>query len=800
MSKINDERLAKTGYFKDMNEDMPSAAQIISDAEKKNEERKAAKAGVEKRHGFKRYEIVSMLSVAACVLLVLAVTLGPLSGVLSGIRLDGSSKSGADSSVDSDGGGAEYNITAGSGDSEQSESSDLGGADENLGSPDIAAISGKLGVSIKKVETADNDYSNLYKAVEDNAGYPVMVDDVPQITQLAPPGAPPSEHATPQNPTPSIPEATPPVPEDKAAPVPDSADTSDESGVDDREFSDTNIQVEGVQEADIVKTDGTYIYAAGAGYIHIIRAGGGHPEVLSKIERSYYDEYSYPEMYLTESRLILIRERAGVTGHPSDLSRSMENYGYICYPGETDRTDTSAEIYDITDKKNPKPIEVLTQSGRYTDSRMIGDQLYLLSSYDEFIEDEIIKAEPQTYVPGFVQGNIQKCARAGDITILPDIESSTYTVISSIDSKSANYTDHESVFGGTPIVYSSRDNMYLATPVFSSDERTKGDYKIESSGENTQLTRISLAGGKIKTEAQAEIPGRVDDQFSVDEYDGVLRIVTTEEVSATVRTASAETYYYDEDAAEDTEISGEMASLEELNSYKFTSLYTLDMKLKELGRIGDLAPDEEVFSARFMGDVGYFVTFRQTDPLFSVDLSNPKKPKILGELKIPGFSEYLQSWNKDLLFGFGKDADEDTGEVGSLKLKMFDVSDPSDVNVKDSLLLSDIFDSEASYNHKAILADPGKGIIAFPTYEGKYIICSYSEKSGFKRIVDIDMSGDIDMSEDTEDDDWDDDWDEWWYDSIRGLFIGNVFYVVSNEGIFTYNMNNGFKNIEHMVY
>jgi uncharacterized secreted protein with C-terminal beta-propeller domain len=751
---MDSKRLKETGYFKDMNEDIPFAAQIIEGAEQKRENRK--KLDIEKRRGFKRHEVISMLSVAACLLLVFALIAGPLSGVLPDIGISAKDEAAQPAQdVASD-------VAMDEGDTAYSDADTVAGAEENV-----------QGITSKEVATADKDYANIYEVIEENS-YGEYGTPMVEYAMPAAPSESPSLAAQPD----SV----------ETAPLPNSAAGAKAAPVGTSEFSDTNIQVEGVQEADIVKTDGTYIYAAGEDYIYIILAGDGHPKVVSKIDRIIDDEYSYSEMFLTKDRLILIRERAGVPNRPVEQSRSEDDYGCIVYPGESLKTDTSAVIYDISDKTRPMPLETLTQSGEYVSSRMIGDQLYLLSSYYEFYSNEIDKTMPQTFVPNFVQGNSQKCALPLDITVLPGSDKSAYTVISAIDTKRAKYTDNESVFGGTPEVYSSRDNMYLAVGSYSEDKRTEGNYTIETYGNSTLITKVEIGGGQIKATAQAEISGYVNNQFSMDEYDGVFRIVATGNTYSEVWETATERYYYegDEEDADDN-VTKEMAKIAKTGENQSTTLYTLDKDLKELGRIGDIAPDERIYSARFMGDIGYFVTFRETDPLFSVDLHDPKNPKILGELKIPGFSEYLQSWSDNLLFGFGNDADEDTGAAGSLKLKMFNVKDPSDVREDATLLLDDLFYSEASYNHKAILADPGKGIIAFPTDEGQYIICSYSEKAGFKRIVDVNLSA------------GGDDWYSW-YASIRGLFIGDVFYVVHDGGIFTYDMNDGFKNIDRMVY
>ena len=130
------------------------------------------------------------------------------------------------------------------------------------------------------------------------------------------------------------------------------------------------------------------------------------------------------------------------------------------------------------------------------------------------------------------------------------------------------------------------------------------------------------------------------------------------------------------------------------------TLYVLDDKLKELSRIEELAPDESIYSARFIGNTGYFVTFRQMDPLFSVDLSDPKKPEILGALKIPGFSEYLHPYGDGLLLGIGMDTDPTGMTTNGVKLSMFDVSDPKDVREIQKYVIEGAYSTDAAYNYK----------------------------------------------------------------------------------------------------
>jgi uncharacterized secreted protein with C-terminal beta-propeller domain len=266
----------------------------------------------------------------------------------------------------------------------------------------------------------------------------------------------------------------------------------------------------------------------------------------------------------------------------------------------------------------------------------------------------------------------------------------------------------------------------------------------------TKLVLFKIDGGSITEKASATVPGMLKNQFSIDEYKGAFRIVTTVQTYITkIYTDGEDTYDY--------------------VNLRANALYTLDGNLNVLGRIEDVAKDEVVYSVRFDGDIGYFVTFRQVDPLFAVDLSDPRAPRIIGSLKIPGFSDYMHVYKDGLLFGFGHDADEKDGRVRGLKLSMFDVSDPANLNEIHTKKL-DAYWSDASYNHKAILVNADRSLIAFPA-EGAYYVYGYDKQTGFYQKAKIDAG------------------DNLWDGSLRGLFIGECFYVCSAERITAYALS-----------
>ena len=365
----------------------------------------------------------------------------------------------------------------------------------------------------------------------------------------------------------------------------------------------------------------------------------------------------------------------------------------------------TAAVYDIADRSHPVLLNELGQSGTLISSRMVGDILYLVYNY--YVPGEIDEADPSTYVPALYLGDAQTKVAASDIMLLGEPGGAQYLTVSSIDVGSpAEFLDIQSILGCGSDIYCNSETLVAA---LSTMEETNGVSK-----DKTDLYRFSLKDGAVTMESQGSVPGYVLNQFSMDEYNGYFRIVTTENV----------THYFNE---------GGIASAEQEKTRNH--LFVLDESMNIVGSIEDLARGESIYSARFMGDTGYFVTYRQVDPLFTVDLSTPSEPKILSELKVPGFSNYLHPFGDGLLLGFGQNSDEESGEIQGLKLSMFDTSDPAAVAEKHSELLGEKYMwSNAIGNHKAILVDSEKNLIGFPA-ENEYMLYSYSPESGFQKLL-----------------------------------------------------------------
>ena len=468
-------------------------------------------------------------------------------------------------------------------------------------------------------------------------------------------------------------------------------------------YSETNIRQEGVDEADVVKTDGRYLYTLkdnGCSVSIVDTVNGKLKEVASvRVE----DDDQAREFYVNDGHLILV----------SEFNQERED-GTWTYAS----TDTRVTTYDITDPEKPEKAGEVTQSGSYTSSRLTDGHLYLFTQYSVDVTSGITPKDKKDYIP-YVN---QQMLEADDIYLPPFSQAYMYEVVSSVDvAKPGEIQDTKAIFSDGGELYVSNDNIYWY--------ETQWSDKTE-----TVIKRISYKGGKLKAEASGKVDGYINDSFSIDEYDGYLRVVTT-----------------------DDETNG---------------LYILDSNMKEVGSITGLAEGEQVYSARLLGDTGYFVTYEQTDPLFSVDLSDPKNPKIIGKLKIPGFSEYLHFYGENLLLGIGMDVDEDGFTTNGVKLSMFDISDSSDVKEIQKYTLENVYSAAVMYDYKAVLIDPEKNVIGFAADGNNgenYYVFSYNDTNGFECLMNETVNGNG-------------------YQSARGVYVDNTLYVVKGNIIEAYDM------------
>ncbi|MDO4440332.1 MAG: beta-propeller domain-containing protein [Eubacteriales bacterium] len=502
--------------------------------------------------------------------------------------------------------------------------------------------------------------------------------------------------------------------------------------------SDTNVRTEGVEEGDTVKTDGKYLYIMSMDQVQILNIESEEMQEVGKISMDPNDYLL--EIYLKDQKLVCVYTRVTEVTDSQGTLRGKDQ--------------TVAEVFDVSDPTQPKSLGEMSQSGSFRNMRVSGDYMYLLSTF--YADVTGLPEDISTYVPE-VQGKVMDSSHI----LLPQQEKGrVYTVVTSFNLKDpTKQTDYLAFFGDSTQCYVSEDHIYVYDTIY--------DAKV-SKVTQTEIRKVSYKDGKLDGTGHVVIDGVINDSFSIDEYEGYLRVVTT--IRENDDTSGGVNPLLRIDGASD-------ASSQPADSTN--TLYILNKDLKEVGKLENLAEGEQVYSARFMGDSCYFVTYKQVDPLFSVDLSDPKKPKVLGELKIPGFSDYLHPYGDGLLLGIGMDVEEDGATVNGVKLSMFDISDPKDVKEIHKTVLEECYSTDVSYNYRAAFVDVEKNLIGFPGYkeQQEYYIYSYDKEKGFTCVFEKTLSG---------------------YSDVRGLYAGERFYLVTEGTVESYRLDN-FEKVDDVV-
>lgn len=451
------------------------------------------------------------------------------------------------------------------------------------------------------------------------------------------------------------------------------------------EYSDTNTQVEGVDEADIVKTDGNYIYYLTKNNLKIVDAQ--KMSVMATVEFDETDFYS-SELYVKGDKVIVIGNRYE-NGRKEYSIDSM--YTDIMYAPGTSYT--VIKVFDISNRAKPQLARTVEIEGYYLSSRMIDNDIYLMANKSiyayELKNKDIDELDEKDYKPKYKDTAISdeiKYVEFQDMCYIPNIETANYLNIVSFDVTNNEKANVDTYLGAGSEIYASDKNLYITRVIYNYEE--ENNYREYET--STEIYKFNLVEGKCNFDKAGEVPGGVLNQFSMDENGEYFRIATTSNK--------------DWDSENNT-----------------NNLYVLNAKLEIIGKVEGLAKGERIYSVRFMGDRAYMVTFVETDPLFVIDLSNPTNPTVLGELKIPGYSKYLHPYDETHIIGFGertKVVNYGYGDqviTDGMKMALFDVTDPN--NPKE-LYSVDIGErgtySELLYNHKALLFSKEKNIIAFP--------------------------------------------------------------------------------------
>lgn len=484
----------------------------------------------------------------------------------------------------------------------------------------------------------------------------------------------------------------------------DTAASSESAGSD---ASETNIQVEGVDEADLVKTDGGHIYQVSQNKVNIIRAiPAGEMKLAASI--SFEESFSPNELFLFQNQLVVI-------GHSSDFEKDTN------MTKQSSATDTmiapasqatKAFVYDVKSPEKPEQIREIKLDGSYVSARRMGGFVYLVTNqYPQYwiLEDNNnLDLRPSVYDSAV---SISPTPVDYDkIQYFPNSNEANYTLIAAFNlnepKKGAEITTY---LGSGSQLYMSKDNLYLAVPRY--DEKAIGLTNSVVTPDSS-IYKFSVKDTEVKFHSSAEITGTLLNQFSMDEHNGYFRLVTTKGFAWDDRQPST------------------------------NQLYILDENLKQVGELKELARGERIYSARFLDNKIYMVTFKETDPLFVIDASEPTKPKVLGELKIPGFSNYLHPYDENHLIGFGQDTKLVTDKnangqprvlTDGVKISLFDVSDMANPKEKFTEIIGGRGTySSLNYDHKALLFNKNKNLFGFPIS-----VYQNSSRNDYEQIFDF---------------------------------------------------------------
>lgn len=480
------------------------------------------------------------------------------------------------------------------------------------------------------------------------------------------------------------------------------------------DFSQTNVQVAGVDEADLVKTDGTHLYQVSNGKVVITRAvPADEMEIVATL--SFEQDFYPAELYAEPGRLIVIgtstriHDKLPIRPMPED--RAVPLIAPIVPTSQT----TKAFVYDTANIGDPVLRRVLELDGTYKSSRKIGDNLYLISNkwLDLYHIMEHDWPPELAYPMAGDSGGGEQVGQDGmenglaplsadRIYYFPGFPEANYLVIGAVNLADEGPMDVKAYLGAGENVYASQDNLYATVTRYDVPESTEAGIPLRGmprpAETSTDIYKFALLPGKVDYRAHGSVPGTVLNRFSMDEYDGHFRIATT----------TGRIWGEGEDQSKN-------------------HLFILDGNMNRVGEETDIAPGERIYAVRFMGERAYMVTFRTVDPLFAIDVSDPAAPKVLGALKIPGYSDYLHPYDENHLIGFGKDTveipwkDADGNIMGTnahvlgMKVSLFDVTDVANPIERHTAYIGDRgTHSDVLYNHKALLFSRDKDLLAFP--------------------------------------------------------------------------------------
>jgi inhibitor of cysteine peptidase len=459
-------------------------------------------------------------------------------------------------------------------------------------------------------------------------------------------------------------------------------------------FSQTNSQVKGVDEGDIVKTDGNYIYQLKEQQLVITKALPAE-ELKVVSSTTIKENFSPRQLFLQDDKLIVIGS-SWTKPAPYEKTQARTDLAIMPVEGVT-----KAFVYEITNQEKPKLVREIGLEGHFVSARKIGSNFYFItnhsSNYWYLEKEQEADLRPRIY-DSEKSGSLEPIA-LNNIKYMPQSTETNFTMVGSLDINETNAEFKvESYLGSGNQLYMSQENLYIAVTKYATEKQK--EWTVPS----TEIYKLTVNGTDIQFDTMGEVKGTVLNQFAMDEHDGYFRVATTEGQVWNDKKPSA------------------------------NHLFILDNNMKQVGSVEGLARREQIYSVRFMGDKAYIVTFKQVDPLFVIDTSEPEHPKVLGKLKIPGFSTYLHPIDENHLIGFGVDTKVVANKNGKnkeplvmregMKISLFDVTDFSNPKEIDTEIIggrgthSPLLD-----DHKALFHYSEGNLYGFP-------ISVYNNKEG----------------------------------------------------------------------
>ena len=465
----------------------------------------------------------------------------------------------------------------------------------------------------------------------------------------------------------------------EAAQEPSAAPADGASGT-----SRTNVQEQGVDEPDVVKADGALVYTVVGDELRTVDTSGGEPRVLDTLAL----EGSGHELLVEGDRALVISQgdgpiRTTLPEPPGDVAIPEPRTDIVPEPQLAGAT-VIAEI-DVSDPAELELVRSQEVEGRYESARLTdGTARIVVVTSPRTPDDTDAREDAEAWMPRTVvreggDTTERPLTGCGDVRRPSDFSGLGMLSVLTIDvARGLPAVDTDSLMTSADTVYGAPESLYVATERWAAD-----DEDAEDSGPATAIHRFDASQrGTTVYRSSGEVDGELLSQWALSEHDGVLRVASTDGPAW---------------GGGDVIVDGE----DESESH-VTTLRERGNKLEQVGRVSGLGRGERIYAVRFIDDVGYVVTFRQTDPLYTIDLSDPSDPRVTGELKIEGYSAYLHPVGEDLLLGVGQDATLEGRRLGT-QLSLFDVSDPANPRRIHQRTLGEGSSSEVEFDHHAFL-------------------------------------------------------------------------------------------------